>query len=66
MVDRDLNAGVAHDEVQSKNVSLNSGSHKNPIRVPDNRVFFNDVAGINGTGKTDAKIAALGGVTISN
>jgi hypothetical protein len=60
VIHRNLNGRIADDEVASKDVPLNSGTYEDPIGVADDRVFLNYIVGVTGSGKTDAKITALG------
>ena len=66
MIHRDLHAGIAHDDVAPKYVSFHPRRYEQSVCVPKNGVFFDDVAGIAGGGKTNTKITALGRVTITN
>jgi len=63
---RDLNTRVANYQVAPKDIPLNSCSYKDPIRVSNDRVLLNHVAGIAGSGKTNTKITALSRVPITN
>jgi hypothetical protein len=56
---------VADDEVSADDVSLDTRSQKYSIRIPDNGVVFDHVAGIGGSDETDAEIVPLRHVSIS-
>jgi hypothetical protein len=60
-----LHGRVAHDEVSADDVSLDSRSQKYSIRIPDNGIVLNHVAGIAGSDQTHAEIVPLRCVSIS-
>jgi hypothetical protein len=59
VVDRSLNAGIAHDEVFPKEISRSSRKQDYPIRIADNDVLLDDVVGSGGAARrTDAEVIA--------
>jgi hypothetical protein len=59
VVDRSLHTGISHDEVFSNEISRSSRKEDYPIRIPDNDVLLDDVAGNGGAaGRTDAEVIA--------
>jgi hypothetical protein len=60
-----LHRRVANDEVSADDVPLDSRSQKDPVRIPNNGVLLNHVAGIAGGNKTDAEVVPRGRIAIS-
>jgi hypothetical protein len=59
VVNRSLHTGISHDEVFPKEISRSSRKQDYPIRIPDNDVLLDDVAGNGGAaGRTDAVVIA--------
>src|SRR5262249_7546084 len=59
MVDRSLHTRISYDEVFPKEISRSSRKQNYPIRIPDNDVLLDDVAGSGGAaGSTDAIVIA--------
>jgi hypothetical protein len=61
MIDRSLHAGISDNEIFPNEISRGSGKQNNSVRVPDDDVLLNNVAG-NGSaaGRTDTEVIALG------
>jgi hypothetical protein len=59
VVDRCLHTGISDDEVFPKEISRSSRKQDDPIRIPDDDVLLDDVAGSGGAaGRTDAEVIA--------
>jgi hypothetical protein len=59
MVDRSLHTRIAHDEVVPKKIFRSSRKQDYPIRIPDNDVLLDDVAGSGSASRrTDAEVIA--------
>ena len=65
MVQGNLDRGITNDRVTSKNIPQRSGSDKDPIRIAYDRVVFDDIICIGGTGQSDPEIASLSRISIS-
>lgn len=61
-----MHRGVADDEISADDVSLDSGSQNDPVRIPDSRVLLDYVSGVAGINKTNTKVISLGRIAISN
>jgi hypothetical protein len=59
VVDRSLHTGISHDEVFPKEIFSSSRKQDDPIRISDNDILLDDVAGNGGAaGRTDAVVIA--------
>ena len=59
VINRSLHTGISHDEVFPKEISRSSGKQDYPIRIPNNDVLLDDVAGSGGAAwRTDAEVIA--------
>jgi hypothetical protein len=65
MVHGHLHRRVSDDEVSADDVSVDSHSQKDTVRIPNDSVLLDHVPGIAGSNKTDAKIVPLGRIAIS-
>lgn len=59
MVDVYLHWRVADDHVSTDDVSRDSGSQKYSVRIPENGVLLDHVAGISRADQTDAEVVSL-------
>jgi hypothetical protein len=60
-----LHSRVTNDEVSADDVSLDSRSQKDTVRIPNNGVLLDHVPGVVGSNKTDTEIVPLGRIAIS-
>jgi hypothetical protein len=59
VVDRSLHTGISYDEVFPNEISRSPRKQDYPIRIADNDVLLDDVAGSGGAaGRTDAEVIA--------
>jgi hypothetical protein len=65
VVDADLNRRVAMKNIAPKDVPLHTSYHIQSIRVSENRVLLDQVAGAGCTDQTDSEIVSLSYETIS-
>ena len=65
MVHGYLHRRVANDEVSADDVSLDSRSQKDTVRIPNNGVLLDHVPGVVGSNQTDAEVVPLSRIAIS-
>ena len=65
MVQINLYSRLSGDQVRPEKVALDSRSQKDPVRVSDDYVLFDDVSCIDRSWKTDAEVRPLRRKTIS-
>lgn len=65
MVYGNLHRRIARDEVGTYGISLDSRSHDNAIRIPDNDIVLDYVVIVTGRDKPYAEVVALACVSIS-
>jgi hypothetical protein len=59
VVDRSLHTGISHNEVLPKEISRSSRKQDYPVRIPNDDVLLDDVAGNGGTTRrTDTEVIA--------
>ena len=65
IIERNLDRRVPGDEVSAHDVSLNAGGQKDPVRIPNNDILLNHIAGIGCGDEADAEVVPLSNVAVS-